>query len=70
MTEISDKYVDNQSEASISLAYNKNCHFSLMTSFVKRGPGLMRPLLILVYLFFVMSQYYTQWNESNSKFTM
>ena len=32
----SDKSVDNQSEAWISVAYNKNCHLSLMTSYVKR----------------------------------
>ena len=38
MTTISDKSADNQSEARISLAYNKNCHLSLMTSFVKWGP--------------------------------
>ena len=35
MTKISDKSADNQSEARISVAYNKNCHSSLMTSFVK-----------------------------------
>ena len=34
MTKISDKSVDNQSQASISVAYNKNCYLSLMTSFV------------------------------------
>ena len=38
MTKISDKSVDNQSEARISVAYNKNCHSSLMTSFVKHPP--------------------------------
>ena len=38
MTKISDKSADNQSEARISVAYYKNCHLSLMTSFVKRGP--------------------------------
>ena len=32
----SDKSADNQSEARISVAYNKICHLSLMTSFVKR----------------------------------
>ena len=37
MTKISDKSADNQSEARIS-AYNKDCHLSLMTSFVKQGP--------------------------------
>ena len=42
MTNISDKSADNQSEARISVAYNKNCHLSLMTSFVKRGPGIGR----------------------------
>ena len=35
MTKFSDKSADNQSEARISVAYNKNCHLSLMTSFVK-----------------------------------
>ena len=40
MTKISDKSADNQSEARISVAYNKNCHLSLMTSFVKWGPEL------------------------------
>ena len=34
----SAKSADNQSEARISVAYNKDCHLSLMTSFVKRGP--------------------------------
>ena len=38
MTNIRDKCADNQSEARISVAYNKNCHLSLMTSFVKRPP--------------------------------
>ena len=41
MTQISDKSADNQSEASVSVAYNKYCHLSLMTSFVKRAPGVM-----------------------------
>ena len=36
---ISDKSADNQSEARISLAYNKKCHLLLMTSFVNWGPG-------------------------------
>ena len=40
MTKISDKSADNQSEARISVAYNKNCHLSLMTSFVKPPPEL------------------------------
>ena len=40
MTKISDKSVDNQSEARISVTYNKNCHLSLMTSFVKCPPCL------------------------------
>ena len=40
MTKISNKSADNQSEIRISLAYNKICHLSLMTSFVKRGRGL------------------------------
>ena len=36
----SDKSADNQSEARISLAnYNKNCHLSLMTSFVNWVPS-------------------------------
>ena len=38
---IGDKSANNQSEARISLAYNKNCHLSLMTSFVKWGPEMM-----------------------------
>ena len=38
MTKISDKSADNQSKARISVAYNKNCHLSLMESFVKRPP--------------------------------
>ena len=38
MTKTSDKSADTQSEARISVAYNKNCHLSLMTSFVKRPP--------------------------------
>ena len=38
MTQISDKPTDNQSEARISVAYNKNCHLPLMKSFVKRPP--------------------------------
>ena len=38
----SDKSADNQSEARISVAYNTNCHLSLMTSFVKCPP---RPCL-------------------------
>ena len=38
MTKISDKSADNQSEARISVAYNKNCHLSLMTSFMKHPP--------------------------------
>ena len=37
MTNISDKSADNQSEVRILVAYNKNCHLSLMTSFVKWG---------------------------------
>ena len=40
MTKVIDKSADNQSEARISVAYNKNCHLSLMTSFVKRPPDL------------------------------
>ena len=43
LTKISDKSADNQSEARISVAYYKNCHFSLMASFVKRPPGLAHP---------------------------
>ena len=43
MTKISDKSADNKSEGRISVAYNKNCHSSLMTSFVKRPPGEMKP---------------------------
>ena len=39
MKNISDKSADNQSEARISLAINKNCHVLLMISFVKQGPG-------------------------------
>ena len=39
MTKASEKSADNQSEARISVAYNKNCHLSLMTSLVKRPPG-------------------------------
>ena len=39
---ISDKSADNQSEARISVAYNKNCHLSPMTSFVKHPPVLYR----------------------------
>ena len=38
MTKISYKSADNQSEARISVAYNRNCHLSLMTSFVKSSP--------------------------------
>ena len=41
MTKISDKSADNQSEARISVAYNKVCYMSLMTSFVKRHPGML-----------------------------
>ena len=40
MTNISDKSFDNQSEARISVAYNNNCHLSLMTSFVKHPPDM------------------------------
>ena len=41
MTKIIDKSADNQSEARISVpvAYNKDCHLSLMKSFVKQAPG-------------------------------
>ena len=35
MTKTSDKSADSQSETRISVAYNKNCHLSLMTSLVK-----------------------------------
>ena len=35
MTKISEKSADNLSEPRISVAYNKNCHLSLITSFVK-----------------------------------
>ena len=35
MTETSDNSADNQSQARISVVYNKNWHLSLMTSFVK-----------------------------------
>ena len=38
MTKICDKSANNQSEARISVAYNKDCHLSLMTSFGKRAP--------------------------------
>ena len=34
------KSSDNQSEARISVAYNRNCHLSLMTSFVKHPPDM------------------------------
>ena len=36
MTKISDISADNQSEARISVAFNKNCHLSLITNFVKK----------------------------------
>ena len=39
MTKFSDISANDQSEARISVAYNKNCHLSLMTSFVKRPLG-------------------------------
>ena len=39
MTKNSDKSADDQSEARISVAYNKNCHLLLMTSLVKHPPG-------------------------------
>ena len=45
MTKNSDNSANNQSEAKISLAYNRNCHLSLMTRFVKRPPGESRVLL-------------------------
>ena len=38
MTKISDESVDNQSEARISVACNKNCHLSLMTRFCETPP--------------------------------
>ena len=38
MTKISDKSADNQSEARISVAYNKNFHLAMMTIFVKHPP--------------------------------
>ena len=41
MTQISDKSVDNQSEARILVAYNKNCQLSLMTSCVKHPQGIL-----------------------------
>ena len=47
MTKISDKSADNQSEARISVAYNKYCHLSLMTSFVKCPPDLHRGFTII-----------------------
>ena len=47
MTKISDKSADNQSEARISVAYNKNCHLSLMTSFVKLPHDLTLELVML-----------------------
>ena len=49
MTKVSDKSADNQSEARISVAYNKDCHMSLMISFVKRAPArqvILRLLLL------------------------
>ena len=46
MTKISDKSVDNQSEGRISVTcMNKNCHLSLMKSFVKRPPEGQSPRL-------------------------
>ena len=39
MTKIIDKSAYNHSKARILVAFNKNCHLSLKTSFVKRGPG-------------------------------
>ena len=39
LTKIIDKSADNQLDARIPVAYNKNCHVSLMTSFVKWGLG-------------------------------
>ena len=41
ISKISDKSDDNQSEARISVAYNKNGHVSLMTSFVKHPPAVI-----------------------------
>ena len=38
MAKISDKSDDNQSEARISVAYNTNCHLSLMKICVKHPP--------------------------------
>ena len=48
LQKISDKSVVNQSEARISVAYNKNSNLSLMTIFVKRPPGLFRWLFYKV----------------------
>ena len=47
MTKISNKSTDNQSEAMISLANNKICHLSPMTSFVKWGPDMQRSSIII-----------------------
>ena len=46
---INDKSGDNQSEARISVAYNKDCHLSPMTSFVKRVPEVMFCTLIIAH---------------------
>ena len=39
MTKIRDKSAELHLAARIPVAYNKNCHFSLMTSCVKQAPG-------------------------------
>ena len=46
MTKISDKSADDQSEARISVAHKKNCHLSLISSFVKHPLG-VNALLVL-----------------------
>ena len=40
MTKISDKPADNQSEARISVAYNKNLSFVTDDKFCEKGPRL------------------------------
>ena len=40
MIQISDKSADNQSEARISVAYNKNCQFVTDDKFCETPPGL------------------------------
>ena len=55
MSKINDESVDIQSEAWISVAYNKNCHLSLMKSFVKRPPGATIPDYIYVHMFMLVN---------------